>query len=442
MKEETSNFITKDDVTEEMNRQHAAVTLGGKFAVLCEENVPGEGHEIHFMSLPDMRFAYANKCVDVKNGDSVKNVNPVNIWLKHPDRREFKGVCFEPGIETQGYYNLYKGFGVEPKKGDTRLYHEHGRNIICAGDDALFEWKMDWKADLIQNPGGDRPGTAIVYKGKQGVGKGADIHPFKKILGQHFKHVTGQEQFTGRFNSHLKDGLLCFVDEGYWAGSKQSEGRLKGLITESSTLLELKFKDAVFIKNHIRLVIASNSEWVVPAGMEERRMCVLDVSEDRRGDRSYFKRLFKWIEGPGPAALLYELLNREIKSDLRTIPRTEALLDQILQSLDSVGKFWVSRLYEGIIGNDNTWPRNIRTATAYTLYQSYCTDIRERHPAPDNQFTKRLKKLAPGIKATRPYYDDGQHRALALPYLDNCRTAFENMVDMEIDWNDEDVTPF
>ena len=442
MSKEISNFINKDQVTEKMNQQHGAITLGGKFAVLIEGDAPGEGQTVNFMSLPDIRNVYANKCVTINNGDKIKEVNPVNIWLKHPARREYKGIVFEPGIETPGYYNMYQGFAIEPKEGDTQIFHDHTRNIICSGDERTYTWVMDWQADLLQNPGGDRPGTAIVMRGKQGVGKGAFVKTPEKILGQHFKHVTGQEQFTGRFNSHLKDGLLVYVDEGYWAGSKQSEGKLKALITEDKTLLELKFKEPVFIKNHIRLVIASNSEWVVPAGMEERRMCVLDVSEDRRGDRRYFKRLFEWIEGPGPSALLYELLKREIKADLRTIPRTAALLDQILQSLDSVGKFWYSRLYDGSIGNDGSWSQYVRTSTAYQQYQNFCSDIRERHPVADNQFTKQIRKLAPGIQPTRKPYDGKRHRALGLPYLDNCRESFESLVDMEIDWDDTESTPF
>ena len=329
MPKDNSNFISDDQVVAEMNRKHAAMNVGGKFVVLIEEDIPGEGKSICFVSIQSLKHMYANKCVLKRKGKKIVEVNPVDIWMKHKNRREYKGIVFEPEKEILGYYNLYGGYAVTPEEGDTLPFRDHVLHIICSDNEAVFVWVMDWLADMIQNPGGERPGTAIIMRGKQGVGKGLFVRPIAIIWGQHFKHVTGQEQFTGRFNAHLKDGLLVFVDEGYWAGSKQSEGKLKALITEKHTLLEYKGKDAVFVKNFMRLIIASNADWVVPAGLEERRMCVLDVSDERRNDRLYFDGLIEWIRCGGPNALLYELLHREITSDLRTIPRTQALLDQI-----------------------------------------------------------------------------------------------------------------
>ena len=47
-----------------------------------------------------------------------------------------------------------------------------------------------------------------------------------------------------RFNQHLKDALLVFVDEGFWAGDKTAEGILKGMVTEKYFMCEPKGKDA------------------------------------------------------------------------------------------------------------------------------------------------------------------------------------------------------
>ena len=63
---------------------------------------------------------------------------------------------------------------------------------------------------------------------------------------------------------------------------------LKAMITEDSFQVEPKGKDPFEVKNHIRLIAASNNDWVVPAGNSDRRFFVLDVSDIHMQDPSYF----------------------------------------------------------------------------------------------------------------------------------------------------------
>ena len=97
-------------------------------------------------------------------------------------------------------------------------------------------------ADAIQNPT-DRPGVALVLKGKQGTGKGIFARGFGYLFGNHFLHLFHGSHLTGHFNSHLKDKLMIFADEAVWGGDKKAEGMLKGLITEPSIPIEMKGKD-------------------------------------------------------------------------------------------------------------------------------------------------------------------------------------------------------
>jgi hypothetical protein len=45
-------------------------------------------------------------------------------------------------------------------------------------------------------------------------------------------HITNPTHLVHRFNQHLKDAIVVFVDEGLWAGDKTAEGVLKVMITE------------------------------------------------------------------------------------------------------------------------------------------------------------------------------------------------------------------
>jgi phage/plasmid-associated DNA primase len=293
-------------------------------------------------------------------------------------------------------------------------------------------------AQLVQEPGGDRPGTSLVLRGKQGTGKGCFATQFGRIFGTHFLHITNQKQLTGRFNSHLKDALLVFCDEGIWAGDKSAEGVLKGMITEDLIMVEPKGKDPFAVKNHIRLIVASNNNWVIPAGLEERRFFVLDVDDKYMQNKDYFKALFEQMDNGGREAMLKDLLEYELMGfDLRTFPRTKALTDQILNSMNSVGKFWFDRLKDGSLGTiEDGWSGKVESEALYNHYLDFAGKIGDRYKVSESQFGKEIRDLCPEVVRKRMKRDMSQEKVyhLLFPSLEECRKLLESKVKNEIDW--------
>ena len=85
---------------------------------------------------------------------------------------------------------------------------------------------------------------------------------------------------------------------------------------------------------------------------DRRRASLLrpDVSDHRRGDRAYFKKLHAAIDGDELPALLHHLLARDLsRFELRDPPHTKELGRQKLIGADSVGRFWYDCLSEGAI---------------------------------------------------------------------------------------------
>jgi hypothetical protein len=428
-----------------LNEKHAAIMLSGKFSILNKDYDPVFNRElVTFSSVQDLYYWYGNRKIPNPNAGKKgqkKEISIVSDWMYSSRRREYTGIVFDPEKRTNGVYNLWRGFAYEPKKGNWSLMQDHIRNIIVNGYEPHYKWIITWMARIAQKPGGRRPGTSIVLRGDQGVGKGVFLNNFGKLFGVHYMQANNQRYLTGRFNAHLKDILFLFVDEGFWAGDKSSEGILKGLITEDTISIEQKGRDTFTIKNNVNLAMASNNEWVVPSGMFERRFFVLDVSTKHQQDHKYFKAIKEELNNGGYEAMLYDLLRFDLTTaDIQVVPKTEALFDQVLRSLDSIAKFWFACLHEGVIGNSGGWPKYIRNSTIYQCYQSFCADVKERHPTPINQLYKQLRKLAPGIQPTKKYYDSEQHRALSLPCLDVCRKAFQNRVGIEIGWDDDDTS--
>ena len=61
---------------------------------------------------------------------------------------------------------------------------------------------------------------------------------------------------------------------------------------------EVKQLDPITTRNISRFIIASNEDWVVPAGLKARRWAVLDVAGTHKEDRAYFAAIEKeWESG-------------------------------------------------------------------------------------------------------------------------------------------------
>ena len=56
-----------------------------------------------------------------------------------------------------------------------------------------------------------------------------------------------------------------------------------------------KFLDAYEVPNIARFIFTSNSEWVVPVGLGDRRFTVLRVNDKYCGDYKYFDALFEQL---------------------------------------------------------------------------------------------------------------------------------------------------
>src|SRR5262249_36005816 len=142
------------------------------------------------------------------------------LWWRHHQRREYvsPGVVFEPSAtpkERPGALNLWRGFAIEPKKGDWSLMQDHILNVLASGDEAHAEYILDWMAYCVQHP--EVPAeTAICFAGDEGAGKGVVWRYYGEIFGPHFQHFSEQDQFTGKFNSQLGKTVFVFLDEALW----------------------------------------------------------------------------------------------------------------------------------------------------------------------------------------------------------------------------------
>lgn len=365
-------------------------------------------------------------------------------WEQRPtyDRIDFIPPDAKTEVPTSTL-NLWRHWKYEdaPVGGSCDLFLDHVREVICGGDEHVFEWVLAWLGHLVQNPG-EKPGTAIVLRGIEGTGKGIFANTVRELCGPHGIQVTHPRQLTGNFNHHLADKLLVFADEVTWGGYKKDDGVLKTMITEPTMVLEAKGIDSIEVRSFCRVIISSNNDWVVPTGRSSRRFLVLDVTDSRVGDSAYFGSIVDQLRGGGYAALWRHLRYLDLTQlpDPTKVIRTAALRDQKIESLDDRGKWVLDFLQQGelYLGtfDDSSWPTFASSSDLHDNYQRFAHNHRTPRICTSQQVSGFLKEVFGNDCLGRRTIDGRQIRGITLPPLDEARRRFEAWIQSSIEWED------
>ena len=423
----------EDQVMLEMNKVYGVISVGNKVKILKESQADIEGGGISLLNQQDFALLERNK-PPVQVGKVF--VNRDIFWVSDPDRREYVGLLFHPGGTKPGYFNLYKGLGVEAIKGDPALFLTFIEAVICKNDSTNFQYLIAWMAHLVQKPE-EKVGVAVIIRGLKGTGKGKFLQQFGSLFGSHFMEVANGEHIVGKFNAHLSHLLLLGADEAYWNGDTKAEGVLKNLVTEPKITIERKGIDSVSMDSFMRIVLTTNNDYVVPASGDERRWFVLDIADTYKGDYAYFKAIDEHMDSGGREALLYYLMHYQIPDDieLRQAPTTAGLDEQKVHSLSGMGRWWMDCLLEGqLYGHQSTVCQLTQSFNSFS--RAYCikscnqhiNDHRVSKPVSSVALGKYLRKVVPNLGTS-----GNANRVYNFPGLDQLRQDFESEIG-SFDW--------
>lgn len=432
-----------DPVLREFNDRHAVIanSFGGKCVVIEETwDATVNRSRLTMQSFSAFRDRYMNRQVDMGEGKRGKRMEmPAGEWwLRHPGRRQYTGIVFSPARDVPDNYNLWRGFDVEPKAGDCSLFLDHLRNVVCGGNSEHYEYLLGWMANAVQKPG--EPGhVAVVMRGRQGSGKGIVPRIFGSLFGRHYMTVTKSEHLVGQFNAHLRDCVVLFADEAFYAGDKRHESVLKTIVTEPTLPVEKKGVDVEMAANCVHVMMASNEKWVVPTASDDRRYFVIDVSQSHVGDFAYFDRLFAQMENGGRQALLHLLMHRDQSNfQVRALPLTEARAEQQRLSLDPIAEWWLGILQRGTVRiQDDDWMTTVAVVHLEDEWQSYARtyNISRRGNATSmgimlNSMVPYLQKIRRDAPITVRQADGSEKHVprpayYKLPSLADCRKHFD-----------------
>lgn len=342
-----ASTVSKSKI-DQLNETHAVIFQQSGDLVIITEDKDIDGRFFLRFSAPEtFKQLYPEQVVVGVTARGTPIMKPLGAaWFTSPRRRFYGGIELSPnGSHTSGYYNMWRGFHFEPKKGDWSKFRAHIRNVICGGVEEHDAYMMAWLANCVQKPA--YPGQiAVSLRGGQGTGKGFFLRNFGELFGVHYIQLDSTRHLTGNFNAHLHNAIFVFADEAAWPGNKAAVGALKRLITEPTLSIERKGMDIMSVPNRIHLAMASNEHWVIPAEIDERRFFVLDVPKTVVGNYQWFTELTHELQHGGYEAMLYDLLEYSSSVNILKPPDTEALKSQKILSYSPEQSWWYNLLIE------------------------------------------------------------------------------------------------
>ena len=233
-----NNIVKIVSSMEALNEKFAMLEVPGQPACIIKRS------DAMPVSLGDFKLRLNGTvvCLGIDSEGAPKWGDAQEVWRKSADKHVYNTIAFTSKPVPAGTMNLFKGFGVKPKKGDCHLIHEFLLNIICnnnAGDYTTIINLIAWQ---IQNIGTASRIVVILFSKPQQVGKGTLVEfILLPIFGDAGFVTTRLKDITGEFNAVLRGKALVGLDETLFAGDHVAADQIKGLVATDQIPINEKF---------------------------------------------------------------------------------------------------------------------------------------------------------------------------------------------------------
>jgi hypothetical protein len=286
---------------------------------------------------------------------------------------------------------------------------------------------------------------SVILKSTMRTGKGMPLQIFKQIIGnKYFFQPSKPDQVLGSFNGQMRNCLVCFMDEMVWGGDKEKAGTIKKLVTETVNYINEKFTPTIKVKNISNIFMASNEEWVVPAGATEQRWLVLNVDDELAVcDKPQKKKLIQDILSVDLKQLAKFFYERDLSNwSHRETVNTIGLREQKIQSLSGIHKWWLTCLDKCLIPDEENNILN-ETGNFDTFIDKDLTYIcaektmKEKHMNETKFWLEMKKILGKEYKTKRLMKNKVRRQYVYIPTLAICRERWQ-MLYNDDGWKWED----
>jgi phage/plasmid-associated DNA primase len=192
-----------------------------------------------------------------------------------------------------------------PKNEETDKLLNHIK-ILCGNDNIVYDYFCKWIGQMIKYPSVKTICPTLISK--EGAGKGTFLLLMRKMLGNDkiFETTQPSRDVWGDFNGVMANTFLVNLNELSKKDTIENEGKIKGLITDPRLTINNKGLNKFEINSFHRFIITTNNEEPIVSKKDDRRNLIIRSSDEKIGDKEYFKNLHKILEDVNVIKTCYE----------------------------------------------------------------------------------------------------------------------------------------
>lgn len=274
-------------------------------------------------------------------------VRTAKAWVEWTGRREARSISYKPGqprIAIDGSINDWRGWGLDPVEGDCTLW-KHFMDYIFKGCDQTYrQWFERWLAYPLQHPGAKLLTACVFWGTTQGTGKSMIGEILSLIYGDNAAKLDNTSLEDSR-NEWAVNKQFAFGDEITGSDKRSQADRLKGLITQNSIRVNIKYVPSYAIPDCINYYFTSNHPDAFYMDSGDRRYFIHEVTGPKNSIDFYDRFVRWWRDGNGAANIFHYLLTLDLGdfNPAAPPPLTEAKLQMIGLGRSDLGE-WVAML--------------------------------------------------------------------------------------------------
>ena len=316
-----------------------------------------------FMSKTNLIDSYGNLNYNKRNANGkTKKIFYIKTWLMDNNMRSYQKcdaippplVCPKNVFNTWTQSPFYKKdiTAESPlwREDAIELFTNH-IDILCDHNSSAAVYVLKWLAQFIQQPSVKT--THICITGEQGTGKSLAFGVYKKIIaGGAFETTSPEEHVWGKYNGQLLDKNLIIISETNKGNSFGSDGKIKGLITDSPVTIRQLYTKPIDVRSHHRFITLTNHPDPIKMEKTDRRNLVIRCSSEKIGNKEYFNNFANKFNDRNYLLTLYSYFNAlDIDGwDFRLDPykplteyQYELMTEHNRDPLDEFLEWWVGR---------------------------------------------------------------------------------------------------
>jgi hypothetical protein len=238
------------------------------------------------------------------------------IWRDKLPMRKFESMVYLPWegeVVANAYggqsYNLWRDSSIEPKAGNVDVFLEHMAYLFP--DEAERDHALDYLALLVSRPA-VKINFAMLVRGVQGTGKSWLGSLTAKMIGESNVTRPTNSVVVEKYTDWQLGAQFAIIEELMAMGRLDVANRLKPAITDDYLSIRPMFGRAYTVPNRLNFMCFTNHDDALPIEQGDRRWLVM-FSPAVPASEAYYDKLFRFLDGDGPAHVVHWLGQRDVK---------------------------------------------------------------------------------------------------------------------------------